>query len=101
MADVAWAPGLSMRWSITTLAKESIVPPHRLAPAGGLAIGECTPMTDADATVPTDTTQVIYESPTLELSVRDDEAQRGAEVFAQTDRAEVAVVDGFGNVVVG
>ena len=57
-------------------------------------------MTPADTTVPSPGTRVIYEGPPLEGLDRAENAQRRAEVYAQGDRAEVAVVDGFGAQVV-
>jgi CRISPR-associated endonuclease Cas1 len=53
-------------------------------------------MTRADTTVPTPAPRVIYESPALAPDLAAEDAQRRAEVFSQSDRAEVAVVDGFG-----
>jgi CRISPR-associated endonuclease Cas1 len=57
-------------------------------------------MTDSDVTVPTHALRVIYESPPLGSGTDSEDAQRRAEVFAQGDRAEVAIVDGFGAQVV-
>jgi hypothetical protein len=53
-------------------------------------------MTRADDTVPTPELRVIYASPPLDPLDHDEDARRRAEVYAQSDRAEVAVVDGFG-----
>jgi hypothetical protein len=57
-------------------------------------------MTRADITVPSPETRVIFESPPLDHVDSDEDADRRAEVYAQGDRAEVAVVDGFGAQVV-
>jgi hypothetical protein len=53
-------------------------------------------MTRADNTVPSPDFRVIYESSPIDALDSAEETQRRAEVFAQSDRAEVAIVDGFG-----
>jgi hypothetical protein len=53
-------------------------------------------MTTADTTVPILAPRVIYESPPLDQLDLDEDERRRAEVYAQRDRAEVAVVDIFG-----
>jgi CRISPR-associated endonuclease Cas1 len=57
-------------------------------------------MTEADITAPTPNARVIYEYPLLASDAKAEDAQRRVEVYGQDDRAEVAVVDGFGAQVV-
>ena len=57
-------------------------------------------MTTADDTVPSPETRVIYESPPLDDLTLIEDTQRRAEVYTRGDRAEEAIVDGFGAQVV-